>query len=157
MQTIIKSPHLKPHAATTDSSVGFENFIGSCHYGALLKGNGHLDVLRSVPDASGDCSGDPVHQASIRISNWDAVRTGPAVLMTMVIAPNSVAVTVSTGSYEDEKTGEAHYRGEAIPNVPLRFRLNVDCATQFEGDPKCSSDVDEVYKLKSVRATQIPW
>jgi hypothetical protein len=90
---VITSADWQPQTLGTDSSFGFENFAGAngrCHYGVILMANGHLGLLRAQPDADGNCSGDPVDQAHIPISNWDAVRAGGTVHITLTWAPNGI-------------------------------------------------------------------
>ena len=89
----------------------------------ILVANGHLGLLRSAPDAYNNCSGDPLFQAFIPISNWDAVRANGVIFVTLIWTPGSVTLHVSDGG---TNRGTASHSGIAVPDVPLRIRLNAD-------------------------------
>jgi hypothetical protein len=124
----------------TDSSFGFEIWRGAngkCHYGVILVANGHLGLLRAQPDADGNCSGDPVDQAHIPISNWDAVHAGGTVHITLTWAPKGVTLYVSAGNTNDctpttGSCGIAFYLGPAEPTNRLRIRLNAKNVNKVE-------------------------
>jgi hypothetical protein len=127
---------------SSDSSFGFEIWQGAngqCHYSVILKTNGHLGVMRPQPDANGNCSGDPELQAHIPISNWDAVRAGRTLRITLTWAPRSVTLHVTSGANE----GAASYFGVAEPTNWLKIRLN--------------ADTGETYGIDYVRVVGIPW
>ncbi len=115
----------------TDSSFGLENFAaGNCHYGAILIGSGHLGLLRSVPDLSGNCTGDPLYQEYHQIPNWDAIRAAERIVVDLTWIPGEVTLQVSStgGSSVVSSTGLA------VPNVPMRFRLNADVNRNYDVD-----------------------
>lgn len=155
-----KPQHLPNGSPTvTDSDFGFENFTGTngqCHYAVILVANGNLGLLRAVPDAQGNCSGDPVNQTYIPISNWDAVRTGAGgtIHITLTWTPNSVKLYVSDGG---SNSGEA-YIGTTqplIPAIPLKIRLNADCKA-ISGKSGCTSDTDEAYNIDYIHVRGVP-
>jgi hypothetical protein len=135
LNAAIESSDWKPHNnRRSDSSFGLEIWTGAngkCHYGALLKANGHLGVLCSEPDASNSCYGDPEHQEYPRISNWDAVRVTGTVYLTLTWSVNGVTLCVTDGSSE---SGLASHTGEAEPTVPLRIRLHADAGETYAID-----------------------
>jgi hypothetical protein len=133
LQGVIQSSDWKPQSQFTDSSFGFEIWTGNngqCHYGILFKASGHLAVLRSQPDANGDCFGDPLYQAYPAISNWDAIRAGGTVSFTLSWCSDSVALEVSGNGQE----GQASYTGQAVPTVPLKIRLYVQPSETYKID-----------------------
>ncbi len=155
LQATITSSNWKPQSEhIDDSSFGFEHFTGTngqCHYAVHLNANGHLGILRAVPDAQGNCSGDPTIQRYIQISNWDAVRTGAdgKINITIIWTSNSVTLRVNDGR---SNSGEASYTGSTdIPAIPLKIRLNANCKARMVGDPECNSDIDEAYNLDYIR------
>ena len=127
----------------SDSSFGFEiwqGVNGECHYSVVLKSNGHLGVMRPQPDVNGNCSGDPEFQAHLPIENWDAVRAGKTVRITLTWAPRSVTVHVTSGSANQ---GATYYFGTAEPTNRMNIRLN--------------ADKGETYRIDYVRVVGIPW
>ena len=152
LQTSITSADWKTQSVSIDdSSFGFENFSGTngqCHYAVILVANGHLGLLRAVPDAEGNCYGDPPldHQKYIKISNWDAVIKGAGgrINITLNWSPNNVRLSVSDGGLN---TGEAAYTGDVVPALPLKLRLNANCKQRMEGDSACNSDIDEIFSI----------
>ncbi len=160
LQTTITSSNWKPQSGPTkqtDTSFGFENFIGAngqCHYAVILVGNGHLGVLRAEPDAQGNCIGDPINQKYIPISNWDAVRTGAGgkINLTLTWTPNWVTLMVNDGGVNN---GAATYSGPTdIPAMPLKIRLNADCKA-IAGNSGCTSDSDEAYTIDNINSNAI--
>jgi hypothetical protein len=142
MQMSISSSSWKPQNQKTDSSFGFEMWLGangSCHYSVVLKANGHLGLMRSQPDVNGNCSGDPKFQAHLPVSNWDQLRARKAIRFTLTWAPKSVTLHITAGS----KEGAAFYFGTAEPTNALRIRLN--------------ADKGETYLIDYVRVVGIPW
>ena len=163
LQTSITSSDWKPQRlpddspTKTDSNFGFENFTGAngqCHYAVVLVANGHLGILRAEPDAQGNCSGDPVNQNYIAISNWDAVRASKTIYITLTWTPNSVKLLVSDGG---SNSGMAYIGTDKpiIPAIPLKIRLNADCKA-VTGNPGCTSDTDETYKIDNMRVSGEP-
>jgi hypothetical protein len=127
---------------STDSSFGFEMWQGTnglCHYSVILKANGHLGLMRPQPDANGNCSGDPELQVHIPISNWDTVRAGKTLRITLTWAPRSVTLHITSGANE----GAAYYFGGVEPTNRLKIRLN--------------ADQGETYWIDFVRVVGIPW
>ncbi len=140
----LDSAHLKPQSGDTDSSFGVEIFTGAngqCHYSAILKANGHLGLLRPEPDANNNCTGDPRFQDHPQISNWDAIRAGGRVVMTLIWAPGGVTLRVSDGNNLNGFAVSTPSR-EATPNVAMRIRLN--------------ADVNETYRVDYVRWADLP-
>ena len=140
LQAVIESSDWKSQTEVTDSSFGFEiwdGVNGQCHHGVILIANGHLGVLRSQPDASDNCSGDPEYQAYVPISNWDTVREAGTVHLALTWSPGGVALYVNDGG---SNSGLARYTGEAEPDVPLEVRLNVD--------------IGETYRVAYIRVYQ---
>lgn len=140
LRMVITSSSWKPQSATTDSSFGFEIWQGAngaCHYSVILKANGHLGLLRPQPDANGKCFGDPKFQAHIPITNWESIRAGKTIRLTLTWAPNRVTLRVSSTN-----SGSAVYVGTAEPTNQLKIRLNADKA--------------ETYKVDYVRVEAIP-
>jgi hypothetical protein len=144
LQMNISSTNWKPQTdQSSDSSFGFEIWRGTngqCHYSVILKTNGHLGVMRPQADANGNCSGDPELQAHIPISNWDALRAGKTLRLTLTWAPKSVTLHVTSGSSNE---GVASYFGPAEPVNALEMRLN--------------ADKGETYRIDYVRVVGIPW
>ncbi len=135
-----------PNDQKTDSSFGVEIFAGAnggCHYSAILKADGHLGLLRPKPDANNNCTGDPPSegQAHIPLSNWDAIRAGQRVVMMLIWTPESVTLRISDG---DKLNGIAISApsSQAVPNVPMRIRLN--------------ADINETYEVDYVRWADLP-
>jgi uncharacterized protein (TIGR03437 family) len=147
----LKSTHWQPQSGVpndqkTDSSFGVEIFAGAnggCHYSAILKADGHLGLLRPKPDANNNCTGDPPSegQAHIPLSNWDAIRAGQRVVMMLIWTPESVTLRISDG---DKLNGIAISapNSQAVPNVPLRIRMN--------------ADINETYEVDYVRWAELP-
>lgn len=122
LEGVIQSSDWKSQSEFTDSSFGFEIWTGSngqCHYGVLFKASGHLAVLSSQPDADGNCSGDPLYQTYLPLSNWDAVQAGGIVSFTLRWCSDGVTLKVSGNGQE----GQASYTGPSVPKVPLGIRL----------------------------------
>ena len=141
MKMVITSSYWKPQNETTDSSFGYEIWKGAngnCHYGVVLVANGNLGLLRSEPDASGNCYGDPKFQAYVPISNWDVIRAGKTIRVTLIWDPTSVTLNVSSGT----NSGTAYYLGTAEPIDQLKICLNVDTS--------------EKYKINFVRILNLP-
>jgi hypothetical protein len=147
VQMSITSSNWKPQSdQRTDSSFGFEIWQGAngqCHYSVVLKANGHLGLLRPQPDANGNCSGDPEFQSHLPIPNWDALRAGKTLRMTLTWAPKSVTLHITSGSANQ---GGAYYFGVAEPTNSLKIRLNA-----------LNPDKAETYKIDYVRVVGIPW
>ena len=140
----IDSTNWKPQSGDTDASFGVEIFTGAngmCHYSAVLKANGHLGLLRPQPDANNNCTGDPLSQDHPPLSNWDAIRAGGRVVMTLIWAPGSVTLRVSDGNGGNSIAVSTPSR-EAVPNVAMRIRLN--------------ADKDETYRVDYVRWADLP-
>jgi hypothetical protein len=133
LRMLITSSSWRPQSATTDSSFGFEIWQGAngaCHYSVILKANGHLGLMKPQPDATGKCFGDPEFQAHLPITNWEAIRAGKTIRLTLTWAPNRVTLHVSSGN----KSGGAVYDGEAEPTNQLKIRLNADKGETFKVD-----------------------
>jgi len=140
----LDSASWKPQSGDTDSSFGVEIFTGAngqCHYSAILKANGHLGLLRPEPDAGAACTGDPRFQDHPQISNWDAIRAGGRVVMTLIWAPGNVTLRISDGNNLNGFTVSTPSR-EATPNVAMRIRLN--------------ADLNETYRVDYVRWADLP-
>jgi uncharacterized protein (TIGR03437 family) len=140
----LDSASWKPQSGDTDSSFGVEIFTGAngqCHYSAILKANGHLGLLRPEPDASNNCSGDPRFQDHPQMSNWDAIRAGGRVVMTLIWAPGGVTLRISDGNNLNGFAVSTPSR-EATPNVAMRIRLN--------------ADLNETYRVDYVRWADLP-
>ncbi len=140
----LDSASWKPQSGDTDSSFGVEIFTGAngqCHYSAILKANGHLGLLRPEPDASAACSGDPRFQDHPQISNWDTIRAGGRVVMTLIWTPGGVTLRISDGSNLNGFAVSTPSR-EATPNVAMRIRLN--------------ADLNETYCVDYVRWADLP-
>lgn len=152
LQTSITSADWKIQSIPIDdSSFGFENFTGTngqCHYAVILVANGDFGLLQAVPDALGNCYGDPPldHQKYIKISNWDAVMKGAGgrINITLNWSPNKVISSVSDGGLN---TGKAAYTGAVVPALPLKLRLNAHCKKRMEGDNACNSAIDETLVM----------
>lgn len=133
LTTELSSAHLKPQSGKTDSSVGFEHFTGTnggCHHTVQMVGNGHLGVLRAVPDSAGRCFGDPALQHFATISQWEQLRTAPRLRVYLVWAPATALLLVTDGV----RTGTAIYTGPTVPSVPMKVRLNVDFNEAYRFD-----------------------
>jgi hypothetical protein len=140
----LESANFKPQSGTTDSSFGVEIFTGAnggCHYSAVLKANGHLGLLRPQPDAANNCTGDPLNQEHLRIPNWETIRAGGRVVMTLIWTPGGVTLRVSDGNLGNSVVMSAS-DGKAVPNVAMRIRLN--------------ADVNEVYRVDYLRWADPP-
>jgi uncharacterized protein (TIGR03437 family) len=140
----LDSASWKPQSGDTDSSFGVEIFTGAngqCHYSAILKANGHLGLLRPEPDVGAACTGDPRFQDHPQISNWDAIRAGGRVVMTLTRAPGGVTLRVSDGNNLNGFAVSTPSR-EAVSNVAMRIRLN--------------ADVNETYRVDYVRWADLP-
>ena len=142
LHAVITSSDWKPQTSTTDTTFGFEFFDGNCHYGVILVANGILGLLRSEPDHNNDCStqsagipnrlpSDPKFQEYIPISNWDTVRLGRTIFLTLIWTPSGVTLHVSDGG---SNSGVASYSGVAVPNTPLKIRLNADFGETYSID-----------------------
>lgn len=144
LQMSITSSYWKEQTdQSSDSSFGFEIWQGTngqCHYSVILKANGHLGLMKPQPDANGNCSGDPEFQAHEQIQNWDAVRAGKTLRLTLTWAPRSVMLHVTSGA---SNQGAAYYFGVAEPTNRLKIRLN--------------ADQGETYRIDFVRVVGIPW
>jgi len=131
LTTRLSSANLVPNTGRTDSSTGFEIFApGGCHYSVQLVHNGHLGLLRSVPDAAGNCHGDPALQAFIPIPDWDVLRSAQTLDVTIQWAQGTARLTISGGG----RSSVASYTGREVPDVPMRVRLNQDFNTQSTYD-----------------------
>ena len=133
LQGVIRSSDWKPNGEFTDSSFGFEIWAGTdgkCHHGVVLKGSGQLGLLRSKPDAEGNCAGqsegipgrhpdDPYDQDYLAIPSWDAIRAAGTVTFTLTWS-EGVALDVSDGA---SSGGVYAHTSPAIPGVPLKIRL----------------------------------
>ncbi|MGH9801445.1 MAG: hypothetical protein ACRD82_13855, partial [Blastocatellia bacterium] len=138
--------HAQSDPADADASFGVEIFTGAngkCHYSAVLKANGHLGLLRPQPDASNNCSGDiPASgQEHIRLSNWDAIRAGGRVVMTLIWTPGGVTLRISDGNNLNG-IAVSIPNSQAVPNVAMRVRLN--------------ADKNETYRVDYVRWADLP-
>ena len=148
LQMVITSSNWKPQQGPnheTDSSFGFEFWQGAngnCHYGVILVANGHLGLLRHKPDANGNCFGDPLETEQVykQIDNWDTIRNGKTLRLTLTWAPKSVTLHISSGNISD---GVAYYFGPVEPTNSLEVRLN--------------ADKGETYRIDYVRVVGIPW
>ncbi|MGH9832115.1 MAG: hypothetical protein ACRD9Y_03795 [Blastocatellia bacterium] len=139
MAATIDSSSWKPNGQTTDTSFGFEIFgSGDCHYGVVMIANGNLGMLRAEPDATGKCTGDPKFQEYQPIPNWDALRARRKLFVTLVWAPTGVILRVSNGEITSEVRSKPG--SDAIPNVPMRVRLN--------------ADFNETYTIESIRVAR---
>lgn len=126
LQIVITSSNWKPQSQTTDADFGFEIWQGTngnCHYGVILVANGHLGLLRHQPDATGNCQGDPQFQVYKPISNWDAIRAGKTVQVTLIWSPKIVRLYVSS---INSNNGSAVYLGSTGITNQLKIRLNTD-------------------------------
>jgi len=134
LQGVIRSFDWKAQQGPfTDSSFGFEHWTGSngrCHYGILFKASGYLALLRPQPDVNGDCSGDPLYQAYLPVSNWDTIRAGNTVSFTLSWCSDTIILQVSGNGQE----GQTSYTGQAVPDVPLKIRLNAQPTETYEID-----------------------
>ncbi len=138
--------HAQSDPADADASFGVEIFTGAngkCHYSAILKADGHLGLLRPQPDASNNCSGDPPPsgQAHLPLSNWDAIRAGGRVVMTLIWTPSGVTLRISDGNTLNGIAVSAP-GSQAVPNVAMRIRLN--------------ADFNETYRVDYVRWADLP-
>ena len=124
----VESSHWKPQTEITDASFGLEIFTGAngnCHYGLLFVANGNMGLLKPEPDANNNCSGDPTFQEYQSIPDWDAIRAGNKLLLTFNWSVTGVTLHVS-----DSGSGRSallsSIQSAALPNVPLKIRLNAD-------------------------------
>jgi len=139
MTATIDSSSWMRNGQTTDTSFGFEVFNpGDCHYGVVLVANGNLGLLRAEPDGAGRCVGDPKFQEYQPIPNWDALRARRKLFVTLVWAQTGAILSVSNGEIVSEVRSKLN--SDAIPNVPMRVRLN--------------ADFNETYTIESVRAAR---
>jgi hypothetical protein len=148
LQMMITSSNWRPQEGpdhVTDSSFGFEirqGTNGQCQYSVILIANGNLGVIRQKPDSNGNCSGDPLptEQVYKKITNWDTIRAGKTLRLTLTWAPKSVTLHITSGNIND---GVAYYFVPVDPINSLEIRLN--------------ADKSETYKIDYVRVVGIPW
>lgn len=130
----IESSSLKPHTAPTSTSFGFNVLGGSgarCHFSVQFEGSGHFVLLRSVPDANNDCSGEPQLRNVIRISNWDALRSRARLFIEIAWTQAQARVVVDDGG---GLRGEASYSGQGIPAEAMKIRINVEEEEGYQVD-----------------------
>lgn len=138
--------HAQSDPADADASFGVEIFTGAngnCHFSAILKADGHLGLLRPQPDASNNCSGDipASEQEHIRLSNWDAIRAGGKVVITLIWTPGGVTLRISDGNSLNG-IAVSMPNSQAVPNVQMKIRLN--------------ADTNETYCVDYVRWAELP-
>lgn len=138
--------HAQSDPADADASFGVEIFTGAngrCHYSAILKADGHLGLLRPQPDTGNNCTGDPptTGQEHIRLSNWDAIRTGGKVVMILIWTPGGVTLRISDGNTLNG-IAVSMANSQAVPNVQMKIRLN--------------ADTNETYRVDYVRWAELP-
>lgn len=136
LQIALTSSDLKPQPpeVRTDTSFGFEFFTGAngqCHYGVLMTGKGVLGLLHPAPDANGNCSGDPLFQEYQALPNWESLRAGQTIIMTLIWTLAGATLHVS-GVNAGAVTRSTDLM--AVPDVPLRLRLNVDFGEMYHID-----------------------
>ena len=129
LEFIIASTNWKSSTENTDSSFGFEVFNGNCHYGAIFVANGHLGLLK--PDVSGGCVGDPKFQEYVVIPGWEAVRASGSLEVTLQWSVNKVTLPVRGLSLGTSGQVSSSSDNRAIPDVPLRIRLNADFGESY--------------------------
>jgi uncharacterized protein (TIGR03437 family) len=140
----IESSNWKPQSGNTDASFGVEIFggeNGQCHYSAVLKANGHLGLLRPVPDANNNCAGDPANQEHPAIPNWDTLRAGGRIVMMLLWSADKVVLRISDGD-KGNSVVMSMTNSTAVPNVAMRIRLN--------------ADFNETYRVDYVRWAELP-
>jgi hypothetical protein len=123
----------------TDSTFGYEWWDGACHYGALLKANGHLVTLQqsNCPSLSEDYQ---------KLPGWDNVMPGAheVLYMTLTWSPSGVTLSVNN----DDKSFNSVITSTLVPTVPLKIRLN-----SYWQTPSHST---ETYQIDYIRVRSLP-
>lgn len=126
LKGLVRSDNWPAQDEPTDSSWGFEVWggeNGQCHYAALFRADGYLDVILAQPGDDGNCFEDraPPRQVHLPLSHWDLVRTAGPIHFALVWAPSNVSLYVTDGRLN---TGKATYVGPDVPAEPLRVRVS---------------------------------
>lgn len=121
----------------TDASFGFEKWIDACHYGVLLKANGHLGVLQES-----SCPTINEEYPPVPTQAWNAIRSTSTIFLTLTWSPNEVTMHLSDGSLNSTVV-----TGTLVPDVPLKLRFNADW-----DEPH----VSESYSIDYIRVYQVP-
>lgn len=103
--------------STIDTSIGLEIYYDGCHDGIVVT-NGNLGILKSTPDLSGKCSGDPP-QRYFKIPKWDSLKVS-ANKYTILWQENKVDLLIN-GTLV---VSHVSIPSEIIPNRSMKIRLN---------------------------------
>jgi len=102
-------------ARATDSSFGFERWVGSGHYGIIFKADGTLTVV------------NPDMKITNHIFDWEHIRESKEVEFSLNWDLGKVTLMASGNGHE----GSTSYSGNNIPFLPLVVRLHAQDKEEF--------------------------